>query len=81
MCLIESEVIKIFKLLDILLESKIIIDKSEFKRLLCLGVVKLNSVVLKFEHFDIAVKPKDFIEIGSRNKLHIQEDGSVHFIK
>jgi hypothetical protein len=70
-----------FKLRDILLKNKIVIDKSELRRFLCMGVIRLNSVVLELEHFDIVVKPKDFIEIGSKRKLHIQEDGNVHFIK
>jgi len=70
-----------FKLYDILLENKMVTDKSEFKRFLSLGVIKVNSIVLKTEHYDIKVKPKDFIEVGSNKKLHIQEDGNVHFIK
>jgi len=59
----------------------VVIDKSEFKRFLSLGVIKVNSIILKTEHYNIKVKLKDFIEIGARKKIHIREDGSVHFIK
>jgi hypothetical protein len=65
---------------DILFENKVVIDKSEFKRFLSLGIIRINSIALKLEHYDIKLKPKDFIEIGSK-KIHIQEDGNVHFIK
>jgi len=66
---------------DILLDNGIVLGGADFRRLLFLGAIKLNSVPLESKHFEIEVKPGDVVEVGKKIRLHIQEDGSVRYLR
>ena len=69
------------KLIDILLDQKAVKNKAEYLRFLEIGAIKLNSIPLELEHAEIIVKPKDVIDVGTKIRMHFQDNGSVRYLR
>jgi len=61
-----------WKLIDLLLETKLVSSKSEARRLIDQDAIEVNGIGIKFQTSDITLKNNDIIKIGKKRFVKIR---------
>ncbi len=62
----------VWKLIDLLVETKTATSKSEARRLIDQDAVEINGVGIKFQTTDVTIKTNDIMKVGKRKFIKIQ---------
>lgn len=64
----------LWKLIDLIVETKTVTSKSEARRLIDQDAIEINGIGVKFQTSDITIKNGDIIKIGKKRfvKIHVR---------